>query len=132
MEKKILAWFGAAICFLIVLGIAMVPLEEPLEDSLSTAVSNGPSLSIWPEDETPQTEATDAPAVTQMQIQSTVPVSDSGAVSREYVLNTNTGKFHIPSCYSIDQMNEENKQIFTGTRDEVLALGYEPCLNCNP
>ena len=49
-----------------------------------------------------------------------------------YVLNTNTGKFHLPGCSSVDRMSEANKQSFTGTRDEVLAMGYEPCKRCNP
>ena len=29
-------------------------------------------------------------------------------------------------------MKAANRQEFTGTRDEVIADGYEPCKNCNP
>lgn len=50
----------------------------------------------------------------------------------DYVLNTNTGKFHKPSCNSVNQMKEKNKQEFHGTRDEVIDMGYVPCKNCNP
>lgn len=50
----------------------------------------------------------------------------------DYVLNTNTGKFHKPSCNSVNQMKEKNKQEFHGTRDEVINMGYVPCKNCNP
>lgn len=50
----------------------------------------------------------------------------------DYVLNTNTGKFHNPSCNSVNQMKEKNKQEFHGTRDEVIDMGYVPCKNCNP
>ena len=49
-----------------------------------------------------------------------------------YVLNTNTKKFHSPSCSSLNQMNESNKGEFTGTRDELIQQGYEPCKRCNP
>ena len=49
-----------------------------------------------------------------------------------YVLNTNTKKFHYPSCRSVDQMKEKNKQNYTGTRDEVISMGYDPCKSCNP
>ena len=49
-----------------------------------------------------------------------------------YVLNTNTKKFHYPECRSVDQMSEKNKREFTGTRDEAIAQGYDPCGNCNP
>ena len=49
-----------------------------------------------------------------------------------YVLNTNTMKFHYPTCSSVDDMKEKNKQIYTGSRDEVINMGYIPCNRCNP
>lgn len=61
-------------------------------------------------------------------------VSAAGPVSPSatYILNTNTGKFHLPSCSSVDQMADHNKQEFSGTRDEAIALGYDPCGRCHP
>jgi len=50
----------------------------------------------------------------------------------EYVLNTNTRKFHEPSCRSVKQMSDNNKDVFLGTREEIIAKGYSPCGNCNP
>lgn len=49
-----------------------------------------------------------------------------------YILNTNTKKFHYPSCSSVSQMSEKNKQEYTGSREDVITMGYEPCKNCNP
>lgn len=49
-----------------------------------------------------------------------------------YILNTNTKKFHYPACSSVDQMAEKNKQVYSGSRDEIIAMGYEPCKRCNP
>lgn len=49
-----------------------------------------------------------------------------------YVLNTNTHKFHDPSCSSVKQMKDKNKKVVTSTRDEVIAQGYDPCKRCNP
>lgn len=49
-----------------------------------------------------------------------------------YIVNTNTGKFHKPSCRSVKQMKESNKSERTATRDELISEGYEPCKNCNP
>lgn len=49
-----------------------------------------------------------------------------------YVLNTNTMKFHYPTCSSVDDMKEKNKQIYTGSREEVIHMGYAPCKRCNP
>jgi DNA-entry nuclease len=49
-----------------------------------------------------------------------------------YILNTNTKKFHYPSCSSVSQMKEKNKKSFTGSRDEAIAQGYSSCGRCNP
>lgn len=49
-----------------------------------------------------------------------------------YILNTNTKKFHYPSCSSVSQMKEKNKKSFTGSRDEIISQGYDPCGRCNP
>lgn len=52
--------------------------------------------------------------------------------THEYVLNTNTMKFHYPDCHSVKQMSDKNRQDVEATRDELIARGYEPCGNCNP
>lgn len=62
-----------------------------------------------------------------------VPGDDSDTANEDtYIVNTNTGKFHKPSCRSVKQMKESNKSERTTTRDELIAEGYEPCKNCNP
>lgn len=50
----------------------------------------------------------------------------------EYVLNINTKKFHKPTCSAAKQMKEENKQEYSGSRDDLIAQEYEPCKKCNP
>lgn len=50
----------------------------------------------------------------------------------DYILNTNTGKFHYPDCSSVDQMKESDKLPYTGSRDDVIAQGYDPCKRCKP
>ena len=50
----------------------------------------------------------------------------------EYVLNTNGKKFHQPDCSSVADMKEENRQDYTGTRELLIAQGYEPCGRCKP
>ena len=49
-----------------------------------------------------------------------------------YVLNTNTKKFHYPSCSSVGQMKDENKKVVTCSHDEVIKMGYDPCKRCDP
>lgn len=59
--------------------------------------------------------------------------SDSGTTgSNNYIINTNTGKFHYPTCYSVSQMSEKNKEYSTKSRDELISSGYSPCGNCKP
>lgn len=49
-----------------------------------------------------------------------------------YVVNTNTGKFHSPSCSQVHKMNDENKWEYYGSRDDLINQGYSPCGKCNP
>lgn len=63
--------------------------------------------------------------------------SRSGSSSRSssvqsFVLNTRSYVFHKPSCGSVKQMSASNKKNFTGTRDQVIGMGYHPCQRCYP
>ena len=58
--------------------------------------------------------------------------TQQSAETQTYVLNTNTHKFHKPGCYSVEKIKPENYAEFTGTREEAIAYGYDPCKNCNP
>lgn len=49
-----------------------------------------------------------------------------------YILNTNTKKFHKPSCSGAEEISAKNRQEFTGTKEEVTAQGYEACQRCRP
>lgn len=51
---------------------------------------------------------------------------------QEYVLNTNTMKFHLPWCNSIDKMSEHNKESYQGSREWLVENGYTPCGRCKP
>ena len=52
--------------------------------------------------------------------------------SQEYVLNTKSMKFHRPTCSSVDDIADNNKQEATATRYELISEGYSPCKQCNP
>ena len=49
-----------------------------------------------------------------------------------WVINTSTNKFHYPWCSSVDQMNDENKQISHESASELIEEGYSPCQRCDP
>ena len=56
----------------------------------------------------------------------------AGGDGAAYVLNTNTKKFHLPSCPSAEKMQEENRENFTGDKERLAEMGYAPCGSCNP
>lgn len=55
-----------------------------------------------------------------------------GEVIHDYVLNTGRKRFHYPNCSSVGQMSEKNKQPYTGSREDLIDQGYQPCGSCNP
>ena len=59
-------------------------------------------------------------------------VGSNDDLGTTYILNTNTKKFHYPYCDSVNEMKEKNKQVFTGSREEVIEMGYSPCGRCKP
>ena len=85
---------------------------------LTTEETTEPATEATPE---PETEPTTAPT--------TEPTENKG---RDYVLNTNTKKFHYPSCSSAKDIKTSNRKEYHGTREDVIAMGYVPCKRCNP
>lgn len=58
--------------------------------------------------------------------------SATGELTVTYIANIKTKKFHYPDCSSVSDMKESNKLYFTGTRDELIEQGYQPCKRCKP
>lgn len=50
----------------------------------------------------------------------------------DYVLNTNSKKFHYPNKSCSNRISDENKELFTGTREELIDIGYSACGICKP
>lgn len=49
-----------------------------------------------------------------------------------YVLNTNTHKFHVPSCSSVETIKKKNRKDVNESREQIISEGYEPCKRCSP
>lgn len=49
-----------------------------------------------------------------------------------YVLNNSTKKFHFPSCSSVRDMDDKNKEYYSGDRKSLVQAGYSPCSRCKP
>lgn len=62
---------------------------------------------------------------------STTTTTEESAIM-EYVLNTNSMKFHYPDCSSVNDMSPQNREDYAGTREDLIAQGYSPCGAYNP
>lgn len=60
------------------------------------------------------------------------PDAGQSGAGQHYVLNTSSMKFHLPDCPGVSNMSEQNKQEYTGSREELIARGYSPCGTCDP
>jgi len=49
--------------------------------------------------------------------------------SGNYVLNTKSKKFHLPTCSKLPTKNRQDTDM---TREEIIAQGYDPCKICDP
>lgn len=47
-----------------------------------------------------------------------------------YIINKNSKKFHLPTCFSVKDMKPQNKKESSQTRKELEKLGYSPCKAC--
>lgn len=74
------------------------------------------------------TAATEPPAPAQEE----TPAEQPAANVFTYVINTDSGIFHYPSCSSAKRISDANRSEYTGTRDDLIAQGYSPCGNCDP
>lgn len=50
----------------------------------------------------------------------------------DYVLNTSSKKFHLPSCSGVEDIKAENREDYHGDRKMLIAEGYSPCGRCKP
>lgn len=64
----------------------------------------------------------------------TIPGDDlrADAADATYILNTSSGKFHLPTCSSVGDIRAYNKFAFNGTREQAIDLGFKPCGACKP
>lgn len=86
-----------------------------------------PDVSGAPEASASSGETTDGTAASSADTS-----ADTDKGTAEYVLNTNSKKFHVPSCSSVKQMKDANRQDVKDTRENIVNQGYDPCKRCNP
>ena len=83
----------------------------------------------WLEGDAPASSGSDSSAV---QEETSSGSTSTAEQEQEYVLNTNSKKFHLPDCSGVTSMSPENRQDYTGTRQSLIDQGYSPCGTCKP
>lgn len=107
MEAESVEDDGKGICF----NVYVYNVQPEITINYST----GDNWFSGPEDEAKSSESGNQPAEEQT-----------------YILNTNTRRFHNPDCSGAKDIKEKNREEYTGTREELLSEGYEPCGRCKP
>lgn len=80
-------------------------------------------------------ETRDPASITQLEEEDTNSKENEPYIPDEkvtYIINMNTGRFHLPGCQSVQDMKDKNRKEFFGTREELMEEGYKPCGRCNP
>ena len=49
-----------------------------------------------------------------------------------YMVNTETKKFHLPSCHHAGTVDDENREMRDFDRDALISEGFSPCGTCKP
>lgn len=141
-EKSALLLIIILLISFIFVGVGNVLIPDKVEEP-TTAVVADKSLSdifeteIATEEETTEAPTTDPETTTEEETTeaptTTEPETEAPTEeARDYVVNTNTGKFHYPSCASVSKIKSYNRSDRHCTRDELIAAGYEPCGQCHP
>lgn len=101
------------------------------EAAQGTSGGQGTSQGVFNSQGTSQ-EAPNSQGATQETSNSQATSQEPATAAPAYICNTNTFKFHYPSCSSVKQMKESNKLPTNATREELIQQGYEPCKRCHP
>lgn len=123
----------------IIIEVTAAPISEALteteaETETSAATNTTTKTTTETNAATPEKTSTEksTPPAAAISSEAETVTTAAAKTSTDYILNTNTKKFHYPRCSSVDQMSDKNKREYSGDRDDLIAQGYKPCKNCNP
>lgn len=135
-------WMISILAFLLVIIAALCSpsskestvVEEPLSRSIVSEETYEETQTPEPTP-TPTSTNTPVPKDTPKPTDTPEPTAEPTPTpipERDYVINTNTGKFHKPSCSSVGDIAAGNRMDYHGTYSDVINMGYEPCQRCDP
>lgn len=133
MEAYSVEDFGASICYCVFAYNVQpgISIEYQTGDSFEIGSETHPDSELVP-DSTPSVEPVPIPRPEPGYPDqgSDIPADIPGG--RDYVLNTNTKKFHDPGCSQVQRISVQNRHDYTGTAEYLIQQDYSPCKICNP
>ena len=81
--------------------------------------------------ETTKKAETTVQATTEQTTSQPTQVPNIVVTTKDFVLNTNSKKYHTPSCRYSNEISPQNRQEYNGTTDELESWGYVPCKVCH-
>lgn len=79
--------------------------------------------------QTGESEENDSVDITSETLSST---ENQQETDSEYIINTNSKKFHTTDCGNAASIADKNKEVTNKSRDELISEGYAPAKCCNP
>lgn len=109
-------------------------VTEPITETTSTPTAEKPMEATPKVTTAPATKMTEAKtkATTKATTKSTTVTTAKEAAEHDYVLNTNTMKFHYPDCKSVKDIKDKNREDYHGTKEKLIDRGFSPCGRCKP
>lgn len=93
------------------------------KSSLATQITKAPETTNKPE--------TTLQATTEQTTSQPTQAPSIVVTTRDFVLNTNSKKYHTSSCRYANEISPQNRQEYNGTTDELEGWGYVPCKVCH-
>ena len=125
----------------VLVGCAMIGAVIPDTTEENAMVGHNETTTSYVETSASSAEATEttiAPETVATTIvtepEDTIPETEEKIqrVEYTYTLNTNSKKFHYSTCSGAEKIKDSNRGHFTGTREEAIQKGYDPCGICKP
>ena len=112
--------------------ISFYACGENTETSVTTETTNVSETEKITTSQTTTETVAQTTEVSVATIVTEITTSASTKTERDYILNTNSKKFHYPTCHSAEKISDKNRKDYHGTRDDLISQGYSACGICNP
>ena len=132
MEAKSVEDNGRGICFNVYVYNVQPGIAIDYADGSSSLINTNETATTSEDSNSKQDDSSKTNEIAATSEDSNPKQDNSPKSNASYVLNTNTHKFHVPSCASAKKISPANREDCNASRDEIIANGYVPCKKCNP